>query len=204
MQATLVGSIAASIQELHVEAEFTSDLVEISEDLAHNILVVQDPVDDLGLPPETIEALKIRRGTSTEIDSVRLRNLLSFRKLLRFSIETLIGLSAGSVSPVIGAVWALKIWLDLVQMARRELSELEALIVWTFYARSGMDRVIEIDDLLVDVNLERGEFNLHEITRSELAKTLRTLEGSGCVAYVDSGKIGWRLRERVEIVLPIG
>lgn len=159
-------------------------------------------------PPEAhghLALVTISAGSNPAGHSVKLGNIwLSMRKLVAFCARTsFTAKSASSVSddwqPWFGILAGVVIWEALCSLAKIEISERDACVLWAMWSRRDASNLVEEAVVLEDANLRRRLAGLSEIAAGEFKQSLSRLESLRTVERDKTNPALWLVREGVEV-----
>jgi len=110
------------------------------------------------------------------------------------------GAMTGAISPRIACVFAaMVLWKDLYSSVKVDLSEKEALVLYTLWDEKDEDNCVPKHNLLVKTNETAKVFGGRELSELELDDCLRKLCQISCIKQSSSDESKWWLRERVRV-----
>jgi len=110
------------------------------------------------------------------------------------------GAMTGAISPRIACVLAgILLWKDLYSSAKVDLSEREALLLYTMWCEKDKDNCVPKENLYVKTNEIATAFNGRELSESEFIDCLNKLCKISCITPLRSDESKWWLREWVRV-----
>lgn len=110
------------------------------------------------------------------------------------------GAMTGAISPRIACVFAsILLWKDLYSSAKVDLSEKEAIVLYTMWNERDEDNCVPKENLLNKTNKIASAFSERELSELEFRDCLDKLCKISCIEQLSSDESKWWLREWVRV-----
>lgn len=134
--------------------------------------------------------------------SIKAGNIvLNMRKLVKAIAEGTFAAISSYTYPWLGILGFILLWESLREAAQIDLSENDAVVIWTMWSlRDKENDVVSENGLLDKVNDHLSNYNRVSIVQEDIDFSLINLEKIKCIIRLKSNPVTWRLVEYISHV----